>query len=241
VAATPLGAPQRYAERVTRAAAAARVATIRRVTDAAMPGWYPDPWGESPQRFWDGTAWTPYVGHPGPASGRPPLPDGARTSSATIWAIALLPVVGLFGMLLVRIDTASIIDYMRQVDELTRSGQDPSVVPYDPFTIFGPGALVAEVLSLLAVAAVVVLAYRDRRQLTQLGLVRPFHWAWAFLGGIVYVIGRTVVVRKAAPLASRAPMWTAITVEVVRYVAILAWTGVMMAAMIGEMASLGSP
>jgi hypothetical protein len=26
------------------------------------PGWFPDPWGQAPHRWWDGRAWTSYTG-----------------------------------------------------------------------------------------------------------------------------------------------------------------------------------
>lgn len=45
----------------------------------------------------------------------------------------------------------------------------------------------------------VVLASFDYKRLARSGVARPFHWAWAFLGGLPYVIGRTVTVSKVAP------------------------------------------
>jgi len=40
-------------------------------TEGVRPpaGWYPDPWGQAPWRWWDGTVWTGYAG----ASDRPPI------------------------------------------------------------------------------------------------------------------------------------------------------------------------
>jgi hypothetical protein len=46
----------------------------------------------------------------------------------------------------------------------------------------------------------------DWRRLRNAGVVRPFHWAWIFLGPTVYVIGRTVVLRKVTRNRVLAPM-----------------------------------
>ncbi len=43
-------------------------------------------------------------------------------------------------------------------------------------------------------------------------MVRPFHWAWAFLGAGVYVVGRSVIVHKVARQRGLAPIWALIGV-----------------------------
>lgn len=53
----------------------------------------------------------------------------------------------------------------------------------------------------------IVLAFLDRRQLERDGMERPFHWAWAFLSPGVYVVGRSIIVRRRRVGTSRAPMW----------------------------------
>ncbi|AFR27327.1 hypothetical protein D3C73_1402740 [compost metagenome] len=58
------------------------------------------------------------------------------------------------------------------------------------------------------------MAYLDWRRLKRLGVVRPFHWAWGFLPTI-YVIGRTVVVRKVVPGSSIAPIMIAVGLSIV--------------------------
>jgi predicted membrane channel-forming protein YqfA (hemolysin III family) len=45
----------------------------------------------------------------------------------------------------------------------------------------------------------VLLAALDYRWLARRGVVRPFTWAWSFLGGVPYVIGRAVILHKVAP------------------------------------------
>ena len=43
------------------------------------PGWYPDPWGQAPTRWFDGVQWTPSVGAPdgAPATVGPDADDAA--------------------------------------------------------------------------------------------------------------------------------------------------------------------
>ena len=73
------------------------------------------------------------------------------------------------------------------------------------------------VLGLLPYALSVLLAALDRRALGRLGVVRPFHWAYAFIPAPVYLIGRTVVLRRRvgrglAPLLTWLAMIAAVIV-----------------------------
>ncbi len=44
----------------------------------APPGWYPDPWAIAPTRWWDGMAWTAFIGGTAPAAHAFPAPPRAR-------------------------------------------------------------------------------------------------------------------------------------------------------------------
>ena len=194
------------------------------MSGTAPPGWYGDPWGQAAERFWDGARWTPSVSS-GAMAMRPRLPDGAPIYGAGIWLLALLPLISAVTLWFIRIDVSSL------ADSLT-SGGSTSVGLVNPYSMFGTGYWVAMLLSLALQVVLIVLAYRDHQHLARLGVVRPFHWAWAFLGNIVYVIGRSVVVRKVAAPRGLAPMWAAIAV----YAVTLVSTGIWMAVFIGSLA-----
>jgi hypothetical protein len=49
------------------------------------------------------------------------------------------------------------------------------------------------------------------KELAARGVPRPFHWAFAFLGGIVYAIGRSVVVARRTG-KGHAPIWAEVGV-----------------------------
>lgn len=51
-----------------------------------------------------------------------------------------------------------------------------------------------------------MLSWLDRRELRARGVERPFHWAWSILSVLVYLIGRSVVVRRRVG-GSAAPLW----------------------------------
>ncbi|KQS16372.1 hypothetical protein [Frigoribacterium sp. Leaf186] len=63
-----------------------------------------------------------------------------------------------------------------------------------------------QVVSLVLWVGIVVLAWLDHRTLRGRGLERPFAWGWALLGPLVYLIGRSVVVRRRVG-GSAAPLW----------------------------------
>lgn len=189
------------------------------MSNAAPPGWYPDPWRQAPQRFWDGWQWTPQLSAGGPSL-RTRLAEGAPIYGPAIWALALSPLVGAVLVWFIRIDWSSFFAFVNASEQ---SGGSASVPLPNPLSMFGPGYWVAQLLSVLLTATLVVLACRDHRDLVRLGVVRPFHWAWSFLNPMVYVIGRGVIVRKVAAPRGLAPTWTAVAAYATASVVIWIW------------------
>jgi len=80
----------------------------------------------------------------------------------------------------------------------------------DPTSMFTPWYFAIVVSGFLLYGVSVLLAYLDWQKLSQDGVVRPFHWAWCFLGPAVYVIGRSVIVHGVAAGRGLAPVWALI-------------------------------
>lgn len=151
------------------------------------PGWYPD--GTGATRWWDGVQWTGYLQQP--AIGTPVrrrLPDTTPVDNFWVWLLSLLsfvtaPMLFLFDMR----------GYARSL----ATGDPTGIIAYFVTMFFimivGYGVL----------AFCIVAAYRDYKRLLSLGVERPFHWAFSFLGTTVYLIGRHVVLRKVL----RTPGW----------------------------------
>ena len=85
------------------------------------------------------------------------------------------------------------------------------------------GYVASLALGLSAGGPTVLFAYLDWRDLRAVGVVRPFHWAWAFLAGMVYLIGRMVILRK---VSSRGfgPLWAGIAVYVLVFIVSIVWS-----------------
>jgi hypothetical protein len=96
-----------------------------------------------------------------------------------------------------------------------------------------PMYLASVLLGWGAYGASVVFAYLDVVALRRLGYARQFHWAWAFLSSLVYVIGRSVVVKRQAGHGA-APMWVTIALNVALFVGTFVWIGVITANVVGE-------
>jgi len=168
----------------------------------AAPGWYAEPEGSTRQRWWDGTRWTEHVQDPAPnpygAVVRPTVDATTPVYGVLIWLITLLPLITIPAVL--AWDTKA---YMLA----SMSGN----------LVFDGGYIALQLIGWLVYAGTVVCAVFDYRRLSALGYARPFHWAWTFLSGVVYLIGRSVVVKKQAGRGF-APIWVMIGVFVVEIV-----------------------
>jgi hypothetical protein len=167
------------------------------------PGWYPDPAGSGRLQWWDGTAWTGHVSGSRPGGSSEPRP---RISNSTpvynpfIWLIVTLPIIPLILL-------ASWNPVIRLRTVRNRQTVDPTSIFTLPYILLvGAGFLIFGVSALMA--------YLDWEKLRRDGVVRPFHWAWVFLSREAYVIGRSVIVRQAAPGRGLAPVWVTIGIIV---------------------------
>lgn len=169
-------------------------------------GWYPDPQNPTLGRYWDGTTWTDAVHVPGQPQPIPKAPPGTDPYTPWIWAIIFLPLLP--SLLLLFVPWGSVFD----------------IDPTAPTAAEGMGGMFSLVASPFYWAALllgyplyglsVFFAYRDVKDLTARGVVKPFHWAFAFIGGAVYPIGRSVVVGRRTG-SGHATLWAEIGVMVV--------------------------
>lgn len=172
---------------------------------SAPAGWYPDPSDGSRQRWWDGVQWTVHASPVAPSVS--PTKLSVDTNTLWIWlalGVSVLPLLTLF-----------LFDWDAYVRAVVRATQDPSGMA-------GMGEMMQWQLRSLAISAVgwvvaaayIVLSWLDRRELRRRGIPAPFHWAWSFLGLIVYIIGRAVVLRRRTVSGGWPPLWAGIAVSV---------------------------
>jgi len=194
---------------------------------AAPAGWYPEPSGAEGQRWWDGTRWTEYAtplaAPPQPAAAQyapydgmaaPRVAEGTPVDTAWIWLVIAVPILALIPLFFYDLEGYAL-----------QSMTDPTA---EQRMYRDPMYLASVLLGWISYGAIVFFAYLDVVALRKLGYARQFHWAWAFLWSLVYVIGRSVVVKRQAGRGS-APMWVAIGLNVIVFIATLVWIGVMIA------------
>ncbi|UKE98278.1 DUF2510 domain-containing protein [Paenarthrobacter nicotinovorans] len=162
----------------------------------AAPGWYPDPADPRCLRWWNGTGWTDRVGPPAfqptPAQ-RPLLGKDQGVENPFVWLIACLP----FGL------GALMLSWSVEVRPYINSSGYASI---DPGYVFSTTYFLILIALAVTYCATVLLAAFDYRWLARRGVVRPFPWAWSFLGGVPYVIGRAVILHKVGPRRGRWPI-----------------------------------
>jgi hypothetical protein len=184
---------------------------------SAPAGWYPVSDGSSQLRWWDGTRWTDSVlgvGAPRPQAPAPipRAPEGTNPNTVWGWLVPVSLVV----------DLVMLVPLSFYFNDILSSGfASPDAVIR---ATFGPSYFAILGLGLLQLALVVVFAALDWRGLKANGVPRPFHWAFAFLsGGVVYIIGRSVVLRRRTG-GGLGPLWLYIALYVVILIATLILT-----------------
>jgi hypothetical protein len=187
------------------------------VTDSSTPGnpaagWYPITPGSPQLRWWDGAQWTEQFHTLGvtevPADH---APEGTKPNTVWIWIFAVIPLLQIAQLPLV----ASF--YLKLGATGLTDPSSVSTVELSPTS----GYLALQGLGFLFYALYIVFAALDHRALKARGVPRPFAWPWAFLGALVYIIGRTVVVRRRTG-AGLAPLFVTIGTMVIELVVAIA-------------------
>ena len=152
-------------------------------TISTQPGWYADPSGAPRQRWWDGANWTEHLHDPAlekyGAVRQSVIGPDTPVYGASIWMIVGLPLLSVFAFA-----SFDMTEYL--------IGATSGLAAVDLDYLFLQG------LGFAIYVASVIFAILDRRGLRADGFERPFHWAWAILSVLVYVIGRSVVVNRQA-------------------------------------------
>ncbi|PPL19780.1 DUF2510 domain-containing protein [Microterricola pindariensis] len=143
------------------------------------------------------------------SAAQPGLAQGAPTTGWQIWAIVLMPLVSL--LLLFTWDFRSFLQFVLENPDVSEAT-----------LLMNPGYALMTLGSWALAAALIVFAVLDWRWLGRQGYPRRFHWAWAILSSFVYVIGRSIVVKRQAG-RGLAPIWVALAVNVITAVAAIAW------------------
>lgn len=188
---------------------------------SAPAGWYPDPSDASRQRWWDGAQWAaaaPSQYAPAPSAFAPPAPVQVETGTVWVWLAVVASIVPFF--VLFFIDWGGYLDAIVAAGNGYSSGSE--LVRWQLQT------LAVSALSWIAIAAYIVFAWLDWRELRRRGVAAPFHWAWSFFallsaGLAVYMIGRAVVLRRRTVAGGWPPLWVWVGATALGYVATIVW------------------
>jgi Protein of unknown function (DUF2510) len=184
-------------------------------SQATPPGWYTDPQGGPVSRWWDGSQWTEHVQNAYVPPALLKAPEGTAPYTPFIWILALSPLVSL-----VTYFTFDWAGYLRRYFESTLN-----TVTSNSYTgmssiyqsLFTPAYFILLISGWVLYGLSVLFAYFDFRSLRNRGVPKPFHFAFTFLGSIVYVIGRSVVARRRIGRGI-APMWVYIGLTVAVFI-----------------------
>jgi len=200
---------------------------------SAAAGWYPDPTGAPGSRWWDGTQWTGHTLAP-PVAPRPvdvpPRPVDVPTNTVWIWLVIAASTLPLASLLF--LDPS---DYVAA----TMNAASDAETAFAASVAWMLQCLTIGLVSWVFVGAAILFSWLDWRELRRRGVPVPFHWAWALLalagaGLAVYVIGRTVVLRRRTVAGGWAPLWVWIGTLVLAVIVAIAWATTIVAQILGS-------
>ncbi|MHA7985834.1 DUF2510 domain-containing protein [Rathayibacter sp. CAU 1779] len=157
--------------------------------------------------------------YPVQATGFPRVQPGTSALTSYIWLVVALPLVSAVAWLFV--DYSSYFRTLISLSERGEMSQGDVTQMMSSMSGFIISALIVQVLGIVVYGLSVLFAFFDSRELARRGFARPFHWAWAFLSGPVYVIGRTVVARRRGGVNTMWPIWALIAVYVIYFAVII--------------------
>lgn len=157
----------------------------------------------------------------------PRVVPGTSANTVWIWLSVLLPILSVIPMF-------GYLDAMWRSmrDMLAFMTTDGSITDPQAFfeaqlgMVFNVWYLILMVIGWATYGVSVWFAALDARELEARGFLRPFHWAWSFLGVIVYVIGRHVVIYRRGGRGA-GPLVVMIVTQVVLMLASIVWSTVM--------------
>ena len=147
----------------------------------------------------------PYTNAPYTTAGTPLVaPEGVPIYTNSVWFMigitVLLPVLSLTVL------SGSTVDSVMA----TGSNSTGSLVL----------SAITQLLGFLGYGAGVWLAFLDHRTLSRAGVPSPFHWAFAFIGATVYLIGRGFVMKRRTG-RGMATAWIGIGIIVASFIAVV--------------------
>ncbi len=172
----------------------------------AIPaGWHPDPAGTPRNRWWDGQQWTEHYSDPQPpasapyATGAPYVAPTAyapySTSSAPLVAPAGVPIYTSFVWIMLGVMLLiPVLTWASSGAAIFASFADPGSSSNSIASL--AASAIPNLIAFLGYGATVWLAFLDHRTLSRAGVPSPFHWAFAFIGAVVYFIGRGFVMKR---------------------------------------------
>lgn len=206
----------------------------------AAPGWYPVA-GTTQQRWWDGTAWTPHTYDPASAqhaaagtatnsSTHLKAPEGTSPNTVWFWITAATPIIAIAGLIPTGIAFSQYANL------------DPTNVSDFSQLTSSPAYIASWLLGLVELAAYILFPIVDWRALEKRGVPKPFHWAWSLIAvaistPIVYVIGRTVVIKRRTG-KGLAPLWVFIALQIIAWIVGLVVILIFVTALFAQFASL---